>query len=1364
MSTTGDGPADGGTPHGAGGGDTPAAPAAPGERRREAEIITFYSFKGGAGRTMALANTAWVMASAGHSVLVVDWDLEAPGLHRYYRQFLPDPDLRHSAGLLDIFHGFQAAATGDGTGEFPADLTRLHEEHTAVQNYTVAVGGEFRTGGRLDYLGPGRMDEGYADRLGTFNWAAFHASEEGHGFLEALRRRLKAAPYDYVLIDSRTGFSDGAGICTLALPDTVVIGLVMNSQAIEGAKAVARRIRRAPRPIRLHVLPMHIDLSEKTRLDQRLGEARHALDRFLDIGGEEALRTYWGEVQVPYQPYYAYGEELAVFVDNPNQRIGILAQYVAAARRISDGAVAGFEPVTSDQRRWYDHTYVAVRPARPQSATLLHAPDDELWAEWIGEQLRMAGIRVETHPAGPDGAGPAAPDDGWDGPDDGEAGQELPETDYVLVLLSGNLTGSAAGRTAERLSAGAPVGGPEGRQVVGVRIDGGRLATWFDWLDAVNLVGLSREPARRALLARFGVRVTDDHGGSPAGPRFPGNRPDVWRVALRVPDFTGRADTLEWLREHFGARADAAGGPAVLCGMPGVGKSGIALEYAHRFASQYDLVWWVPAGSPETVRASLTELARALNERAGGRRTGEGWAELLDDLRRGVPHPRWLLVLDDAESPEAVMPFIPTGGAGHVLITSRSPGWSGFATRPVDALRPEESAALLHARLPAYQDTGGKDLERLAGRLGHLPIALDSAIRSLDDGTQTVDAYIARLDESGPLLGAGEDTGSLTALATDDPANAGLRNFGATCVVALRGLAGHPAAERLLQYCAFLSPDGVALSVVQSPAMLDRLAALDPALRDTIRVPGLINRITRPGLAVLDPATRVLKVHRLVQDLLRERMTPRERSAARAEVLGVLAAMSPGTAERDEPARRPAFQELDKHLAPSGALDSDDPAVRDWVINQVRHRWFTGDWAGGADLGQRALDAWLTRHPAEDPHTLRLETQLAAALRQLGRYPEALEHSAHAATALAALDRADPHTLLARRGHAFDLLNAGHLAEALRENRTVYSGLEALFGHDHPETLNSSNNLAWAWFYTGSLNDAIRQAQATYDARLRVLGPHNPLTWSSCATLGGFQCEAGRLAPAAELLTEARDRLVRLEGENGFHTLTTVVTLAETDLRGGRVREALQLLQSAHAPLRDQCGAGHASTLTCVLALAAGLHASGRSGEAADYAADALEHYRRGYQDHHPFTARCRANLALYLLDSGRAHEARREAGRAVNDLTYGLGRDHRFTLAARITLANARLALGEAAPAEIAAEDEEIYTACVDPDHGWGPGHRVTLVAAANFAGSGPPADTAEARRALERALRDHDPAQPLTATLAELSALPHRRTGADI
>ena len=66
---------------------------------RKGRIITFYSYKGGTGRTMALANVGWILASSGKRVLLVDWDLEAPGLHRYLSPFLLDGELTSSDGI-----------------------------------------------------------------------------------------------------------------------------------------------------------------------------------------------------------------------------------------------------------------------------------------------------------------------------------------------------------------------------------------------------------------------------------------------------------------------------------------------------------------------------------------------------------------------------------------------------------------------------------------------------------------------------------------------------------------------------------------------------------------------------------------------------------------------------------------------------------------------------------------------------------------------------------------------------------------------------------------------------------------------------------------------------------------------------------------------------------------------------------------------------------------------------------------------------------------------------------------------------------------------------------------------------------------
>ena len=119
---------------------------------KSAKIITFYSYKGGTGRSMAVANVAWILASNGHDVLLVDWDLEAPGLHRYLRPFLVDPELTSSPGVIDFVWD---AARVNVT---PADKSQAH-----VARGGVPVAGRLRRrprlglpGHRLDQLHPGR--------------------------------------------------------------------------------------------------------------------------------------------------------------------------------------------------------------------------------------------------------------------------------------------------------------------------------------------------------------------------------------------------------------------------------------------------------------------------------------------------------------------------------------------------------------------------------------------------------------------------------------------------------------------------------------------------------------------------------------------------------------------------------------------------------------------------------------------------------------------------------------------------------------------------------------------------------------------------------------------------------------------------------------------------------------------------------------------------------------------------------------------------------------------------------------------------------------------------------------------------------
>src|SRR5215475_1516326 len=79
----------------------------PGERN--GQVVTFYSYKGGTGRTMALANVAWILAANGKKVLVVDWDLEAPGLDRFLQPFLPSPSARAGCGVIHMISAYRDA-------------------------------------------------------------------------------------------------------------------------------------------------------------------------------------------------------------------------------------------------------------------------------------------------------------------------------------------------------------------------------------------------------------------------------------------------------------------------------------------------------------------------------------------------------------------------------------------------------------------------------------------------------------------------------------------------------------------------------------------------------------------------------------------------------------------------------------------------------------------------------------------------------------------------------------------------------------------------------------------------------------------------------------------------------------------------------------------------------------------------------------------------------------------------------------------------------------------------------------------------------------------------------------------------------
>ncbi|MET3993740.1 MinD-like ATPase involved in chromosome partitioning or flagellar assembly [Bradyrhizobium sp. S3.9.2] len=318
---------------------------------RAGKIITFYSYKGGTGRTMALANVGWILASNGYDVLLIDWDLEAPGLHRFLRPFLFDSELTDTPGLIDfVWDGVRVSMTPAGTGSLAAP------KFPSLDDYAVVLDHDFADGGSLSLIPAGQQDENYAQRVNTFNWEDFYQRFGGGKLMQAERDALRKR-YDYILIDSRTGVSDTSGICTVQMPDILVVLFTLNRQSITGAAAAAASIDATVRAKRnesipIYPVPTRIEVAaEKERREAVIAYARRAFAPLLThvqstLDKVDLLQqsAYWQDVETPYVPFFAFEEILAAFKEETRTRNTVLGANERIAYWVSGRTVTGVHP------------------------------------------------------------------------------------------------------------------------------------------------------------------------------------------------------------------------------------------------------------------------------------------------------------------------------------------------------------------------------------------------------------------------------------------------------------------------------------------------------------------------------------------------------------------------------------------------------------------------------------------------------------------------------------------------------------------------------------------------------------------------------------------------------------------------------------------------------------------------------------------------------------------------------------------------------------------------------------------------------------------------------------------------------------
>jgi len=485
---------------------------------RNGRIVTFYSFKGGTGRTMALANVAWILAANGMRVLIADWDLESPGLHRFFQPFL-DPGVGEKPGIVDFIRRYEWAAMDAGIDPYTLEsgseesrraardaVTHLIDEHIdGVKDYAIPLSWQFPDQGVLHFLSSGKQANGdYQMTLSALDWDNFYDNLHGGQLFDALREFMKRN-YDYVLIDSRTGLSDVADICTVHLPDMVIDCFTLATQGIEGAAIIARMIQaRTDRDITILPVPMRIDHAQKEKVDAGLALAASQFEGLPAGISEEQRGEYWAEVEVPYRPSYTYEETLATIGDRPGAQTGLLPSYERIAARITEGAVSTLPPREEWLRLRTRLLFSRTQSSSPLEVVLDFSPEDQLWAEWIAAVLASAEIMVRW--VGEVSAGP----------DDSEVSMQT-----VAIVSESYIT---------RIHDSAPVVHPD----LLIAATDTRLPPELAEVPVIFLAGLSEAQAVDRLVDRLkGRRPAEPESGIGAL-RYPGRgRPQILNIPAR---------------------------------------------------------------------------------------------------------------------------------------------------------------------------------------------------------------------------------------------------------------------------------------------------------------------------------------------------------------------------------------------------------------------------------------------------------------------------------------------------------------------------------------------------------------------------------------------------------------------------------------------------------------------------------------------------------------------------------------------------------------------------------------------------------------------------------------------------------------
>ncbi len=583
-------------------------------------------------------------------------------------------------------------------------------------------------------------------------------------------------------------------------------------------------------------------------------------------------------------------------------------------------------------------------------------------------------------------------------------------------------------------------------------------------------------------------------GTTEDAPSFPRNVPPIFNLPHRNRNFTGRDELIARLRNSL-TSGNTAAVTAAVHGLGGVGKSELAIEYAWRWASHYSTIIWIRAETTATLGADFEALGDKLNLFNGDKPSEQ--AAVIETVREHLlKTPGWLLVLDNAEKPKDIEDATPRAG-GQVIITSRYTAWKGVAEPlPVDVWPAAEAQQFLLKRMAA-EGTQTEEADRaaaaeLANELGFLPLALEHAAAYCEQVELLLADYLKlfrenRLEMFRPET-LGTEAGESETVTVSTTWNISLNR--------IRESENCPEAADLFNLCAFFAPDRIPLRIIREGA--EHLPeGLSAAVKSDLKINNALAALLRYSLISVEGSgsERTISIHRLVQEVTRERLSDAERYRLAGAAACVVNEAFPG--DSDDVRVWPICGPLETHAEQAAGLAEDlavEPnAVRSLLNGLGQYVWARAEYDRAKGYHKRALKIAEATVGPDHP-------TVAISVNNLGNV---LQDQGDLEGAKACLERAlkiweddlgpgHPNVAKGVNNLGLVLKDQGDLEDAKTCFERALKIDEAEFGPDHPEVATDVNNLGLVLKDQGDLEGAKTCFERALKIGEAAFGPDHP--------------------------------------------------------------------------------------------------------------------------------------------------------------------------------------------------------------------------------------------------------------------------------